>query len=169
MITAALSKAFKIHSLNKTFCGRKKRLKNKRLYFFLMGSPHLKNIAYISWKLVIKSHMFNNYSFMMTTKVDLTLQKQNNKKSPRREAGNACKAENGVHLLLQKKKLPGPKQLIPVAIFTLSTSWRLNQQQQLFTFNSSRVSKGFISRLSLKGSCWNNENKVGGPSHNMTF
>ena len=102
MITAALSKAFKIHSLNKTFCGRKKRLKNKRLYFFLMGSPHLKNIAYISWKLVIKNHMFNNYSFMMTTKVDCTLQKQNNKKLPRREAGNACKAENGVHLRLQK-------------------------------------------------------------------
>ena len=74
---------------------------------------------------------------MMTTKADCTLQKQNNKKSPRREAGNACKAENGVHLRLQKKKLPGPKQLIPVGIFTLSTSWRLNQQQQLFTFNSS--------------------------------
>ena len=39
---------------------------------------------------------------MMTTKADCTLQKQNNKKLPRREAGNACKAENGVHLRLQK-------------------------------------------------------------------
>lgn len=97
--------------------------------------------------------MFNNYSFMMTTIVDFTLQKQNNNKSPRTEVGNACKAENGVHLRLQEKKLPGPKRLIPVGIFTLSTSWRLNQQQELFTFNSIGVSKGFISRLSLKSSC----------------
>ena len=83
-------------------------------------------------------------TFILKEIYKFCVQKQNNKKSPRREAGNACKAENGVHLRLQKKKLPGPKQLIPVGIFTLSTSWRLNQQQQLFTFNSSRVSKGFI-------------------------
>lgn len=108
----------------------------------IFPTPGKRHLHCLEINLMTESHMFNNYTFIMTIKVDFTLQKpNNNNKSSRIEARKCLQNWKWCSSLLKKEKLPGPRFLWELPHYPLDVT--LQQQQELFPLDSRGISQGF--------------------------